>query len=45
MRPNPVKRRLAEGGVSIGTFLLEFNTTGIAPYKLHAEETGTQRRT
>ncbi|MBV8677832.1 MAG: aldolase [Planctomycetaceae bacterium] len=30
MRPNRVKRRLAEGGVSIGTFLLEFNTTGIA---------------
>jgi 2-keto-3-deoxy-L-rhamnonate aldolase RhmA len=30
MRPNPVKRRLAEGGVAIGTFLLEFGTTGIA---------------
>jgi 2-dehydro-3-deoxyglucarate aldolase/4-hydroxy-2-oxoheptanedioate aldolase len=29
MRPNPVKRRLAEGGVSIGTFVFEFSTTGI----------------
>jgi 2-dehydro-3-deoxyglucarate aldolase/4-hydroxy-2-oxoheptanedioate aldolase len=30
MRPNPVKKRLAEGGVSVGTFLLEFATTGVA---------------
>src|SRR5947209_8462432 len=29
MRPNHVKRTLAEGGVSVGTFLLEFSTTGI----------------
>ena len=30
MRPNPVKRKLGEGGVSIGTFVFEFATTGIA---------------
>src|SRR5215210_3617659 len=30
MRPNRVKRRLSEGGVSIGTFVLEFATTGMA---------------
>jgi 2-dehydro-3-deoxyglucarate aldolase/4-hydroxy-2-oxoheptanedioate aldolase len=30
MRPNRVKRALAEGGVSVGTFLLEFATTGVA---------------
>ncbi len=30
MRPNPVKTKLAEGGVSIGTFFFEFSTTGIA---------------
>jgi 2-keto-3-deoxy-L-rhamnonate aldolase RhmA len=30
MRPNPVKRRLGEGGVSVGTFVLEFATTGVA---------------
>jgi 2-keto-3-deoxy-L-rhamnonate aldolase RhmA len=30
MRSNHVKRKLIEGGVSIGTFMLEFNTTGIA---------------
>jgi 2-dehydro-3-deoxyglucarate aldolase/4-hydroxy-2-oxoheptanedioate aldolase len=30
MRPNPVKRKLIEGGTSIGTFVFEFNTTGIA---------------
>jgi 2-keto-3-deoxy-L-rhamnonate aldolase RhmA len=30
MRPNLVKRKLAAGGVPIGTFLLEFSTTGIA---------------
>src|SRR4051794_26445370 len=30
MRPNHVRARLIEGGVSIGTFLFEFSTTGIA---------------
>jgi 2-keto-3-deoxy-L-rhamnonate aldolase RhmA len=30
MRPNPVKRMLGEGGVSVGTFVLEFATTGVA---------------
>lgn len=30
MRPNPVKRKLREGGVALGTFLFEFDTTGIA---------------
>src|SRR3954470_2417013 len=30
MRPNHVKRTLLDGGVSIGTFLFEFSTTGIA---------------
>ena len=29
MRPNHVKRKLQNGGVSIGTFVFEFNTTGI----------------
>ncbi len=29
MRPNPVKRRLGEGGIAIGTFVFEFDTTGI----------------
>lgn len=29
MRANEIKRRLQAGGVSIGTFLFEFNTTGI----------------
>ena len=29
MRANPVKRTLAEGGVAIGTMVLEFNTPGI----------------
>ena len=29
MRTNPVKRELADGGVSVGTFLFEFNTPGI----------------
>lgn len=28
MNPNPVKRQLASGGVSVGTFLFEFNTVG-----------------
>lgn len=30
MRPNPVKHALLAGGASIGTFLFEFSTTGIA---------------
>src|SRR4051794_33850231 len=30
MKPNQVKRTLIGGGTSIGTFLFEFNTTGIA---------------
>lgn len=30
MRPNPVKEKALAGGVSIGTFLFEFDTTGIA---------------
>jgi 2-dehydro-3-deoxyglucarate aldolase/4-hydroxy-2-oxoheptanedioate aldolase len=30
MRTNPVKRTLAEGGVSVGTMMMEFSTTGIA---------------
>jgi len=30
MRPNPVKRRLLAGGVSLGTFVFEFATTGIS---------------
>src|SRR5947209_8811575 len=30
MRPNSVKRKLSEGGVSVGTFVLEFATTGVA---------------
>lgn len=30
MRENPVKRALARGEASIGTFVFEFNTTGIA---------------
>ncbi len=30
MRENPVKRALAEGGVSFGTMVFEFATTGIA---------------
>ncbi len=29
MRSNPVKRRIADGGVSIGTFVFEFDSTGI----------------
>ena len=29
MRENPVKRRLREGGVAVGTFVFEFATTGI----------------
>jgi 2-keto-3-deoxy-L-rhamnonate aldolase RhmA len=29
MRPNHVKQKLQNGGVSIGTFVFEFNTTGI----------------
>ena len=30
MRHNDVKKRIVEGGVSLGTFVFEFNTTGIA---------------
>jgi 2-keto-3-deoxy-L-rhamnonate aldolase RhmA len=30
MRTNKVKRRLADGGVAMGTMMLEFNTTGVA---------------
>ncbi len=30
MKSNPVKRALRDGGVALGTFLFEFNTTGIA---------------
>src|SRR5947199_1336026 len=30
MNPNPIKRIVRDGGVSIGTFLFEFSTTGIA---------------
>jgi 2-keto-3-deoxy-L-rhamnonate aldolase RhmA len=30
MRANPVKRKLAEGGVVLGTMVFEFTTTGIA---------------
>jgi 2-keto-3-deoxy-L-rhamnonate aldolase RhmA len=30
MRDNTVKRRLAAGGVAVGTMMLEFSTTGIA---------------
>jgi 2-dehydro-3-deoxyglucarate aldolase/4-hydroxy-2-oxoheptanedioate aldolase len=29
MRSNPVKHKVQSGGVSIGTFMFEFNTTGI----------------
>jgi 2-dehydro-3-deoxyglucarate aldolase/4-hydroxy-2-oxoheptanedioate aldolase len=30
MNPNPVKRKLQSGGTSLGTFVFEFATTGIA---------------
>ena len=30
MRENPVKRKLAAGGVALGTMVFEFATTGIA---------------
>jgi 2-keto-3-deoxy-L-rhamnonate aldolase RhmA len=30
MRENPVKHKLASGGVSLGTMIFEFNSTGIA---------------
>lgn len=30
MRDNPVRQTLSEGGSSLGTFVFEFNTTGIA---------------
>jgi 2-keto-3-deoxy-L-rhamnonate aldolase RhmA len=29
MRMNPVKRTLRDGGIAIGTMMMEFNTTGI----------------
>src|SRR5947209_2365489 len=29
MRPNPVKQKLAAGGVSIGTMVFEFDSVGI----------------
>src|SRR5262245_3062086 len=29
MRPNPVKTKVQQGAISIGTFVFEFNTTGI----------------
>src|SRR6476619_5780958 len=29
MQPNHVKRKIQSGGTSIGTFVFEFNTTGI----------------
>lgn len=36
MRINPVKQQLLGGGVSIGTFVLEFPTTGIGPLAARA---------
>ena len=30
MKENPVKAKILQGGVSLGTFVFEFNTTGIA---------------
>lgn len=30
MKNNPVKKRIEQGGVSVGTMIFEFNTTGIA---------------
>ena len=30
MKPNPVKWTLRDGGTAVGTFMFEFNTTGIA---------------
>jgi len=39
MRPNSVKRSVDGGGVSIGTFVFEFNTTGIGRI---AAETGAE---
>jgi 2-keto-3-deoxy-L-rhamnonate aldolase RhmA len=30
MRPNPVKRKIASGGVAFGTLVLEFDSTGLA---------------
>jgi 2-dehydro-3-deoxyglucarate aldolase/4-hydroxy-2-oxoheptanedioate aldolase len=30
MRPNPVKKKLREGGVALGTLVMEFGTTGVA---------------
>ena len=36
MRPNHVKQNLQTGGVSIGTFVFKFNTTGIGPIAAQA---------
>lgn len=36
MKPNHVKRTLQAGGTSLGTFVFEFNTTGIARLAAHA---------
>lgn len=36
MRPNYVKSKLREGGISIGTFLFEFATAGIGPIAAQA---------
>jgi 2-dehydro-3-deoxyglucarate aldolase/4-hydroxy-2-oxoheptanedioate aldolase len=30
MRPNPIKKKLREGGVVLGTLVMEFGTTGVA---------------
>ena len=30
MRHNPVKHKIQQGGTSIGTFMFEFNTTGVS---------------
>ena len=39
MRENPVKRRLRDGGVAVGTFVFEFATTGIARLAAGADST------
>ncbi len=36
MRPNHVKQKVQNGGRSIGTFVFEFNTTGIGPIAAQA---------
>ena len=30
MRQNPVKQKVQQGNTSIGTFMFEFNTTGVS---------------